>query len=223
MKNPRLARAIYGGSALSALTLLFFSLSLGGCGFSSATPTPDVAYIEALVQTSIASMPTFAPSPTPPPAEVPPTATATASLPTPTLTLIFQPSPTATPSLTECPLIVTLTDTKAGDLLHVRRCEDNLEYDLGPLAKGVYAAGPNYKFIVYVANNGYLYAARVGEDHLSLLKDLVKERNYTAVNRGVPPRFVISFRGEAPYYKIILYEGRFAQKYEYSVPAWMAE
>lgn len=143
--------------------------------------------------------------------------------PTPTLTLFYDPTATATPSWTGCPLVITKNDTSAGDLLHILRCEDKFEYDLGPFAKGVYAAGPNNKFIVYVTNNGLVYAAKIGEQYLSIIVDLPRERFFTAVNKKVPTKFFISFMGEAPYYKLILFEKKFDQKKIYNLPVRIQE
>lgn len=194
-------------------------LLLGACNLvpPNATSTPDPARIEALVQTRIASMPTETQLPTPVSAPTA-TPTITAPLPTPTLTLFYQASATPTPSLTECPLIVALKDTPKGDLLHIRRCEDNLEYDLGPFAKGVYAAGPNYKFIVYVTDTGYVYASKVGNPYLALVVNLVRERKFVAINKGALPEFTISFEGEEPRYKLALYEDKYKQKFRYDLP-----
>jgi len=61
-------------------------------------------------------------------------------MPSATPTLFMAATVTATQQWLSCPgIVVTVTDTDAGDVLHILRCEDGLEYDLGPLAKGVYA------------------------------------------------------------------------------------
>ena len=217
----------------STLILSICVLLLGACNLPTGTPPTPTLSVDTMVQTQVAAIPTNTQPPAPAPTVAPILATPTLTLfydptitsilATPTLTLFYDPTITSTPSLMECPIIVTVTDTKAGDMLHIRRCEDNLEYDLGPFAKGMYAVGPNQKFIVYVTNNGFIYAAKIGSTYLTLVKNLTKEKKYTAVNKGVPPKFSISFMGEEPYYKIVLSEKRFGQKYLYDVPVSIVE
>jgi len=129
---------------------------------------------------------------------------------------------TATPTQqwSACPgIVVTLTDTDAGDMLHILRCEDGLEYDLGPLAKGVYAVGPNDKFLVYVTIDGFVHASKIGDPYLYRLYDLAREHIFTVFNKSVAPDFKISFVGETPYFKLILLEKNYDQKRVYELPA----
>lgn len=202
------------------------ALLLGACSLpASASPTPDPLYIESIVQTRIAAIPTNTQPPTVTPTLIAatPTVTPLTFLATPTLTLFYQPTVTSTPSLTECPLIITVKDTKAGDMLHILRCEDKLEYDLPPLAKGIYAVGPNLKFIVYVTNNGFVYASKIGNPYIALVANLVRERSFTAINKRVPPKFAISFFGEEPHYKLVLSEKKYGQKFTYFLPINITE
>jgi len=114
--------------------------------------------------------------------------------------------------------VITLTDTKKGDMLHILRCEDGLEYDLGPLAKGVYAVGPNDKFLVYVTIDGFIYAARIGDLYLKNLFNLGREHEFTVFNKRVTPDFKISFAGEGPIYRLVLVERNYDQKRVYELP-----
>ncbi len=153
----------------------------------------------------------------------------------PTSTLTFTPSPTVTPLPTlmllgvptitptqqwgACPgIVVTQTDTDKGDLLHILRCEDGLEYDLGPLAKGVYAVGPNDNFLVYVTIGGVVYASKIGERHFTILYNLVREKIFTVFNKGVSPDFKISFSDGTPIYRLVLLEKNYDQKRMYDLP-----
>ena len=153
-----------------------------------------------------------------------PTAVRT-STPLPTLTpsSTFTPSPTAptpTPTLqwSACPgIVVTVTDTDAGDMLHVLRCEDGWKHDFGPLAKGVYAVGPNDKFLLYVSVSGFIYGARIGDPSMVTLFDLVNEHEFTVFNKKVKPDFKISFAGEVPNYKLVLVEKKYDQKRVYDL------
>jgi hypothetical protein len=153
-----------------------------------------------------------------------PTSTLTATpfpaiAPSATVTLFYNPTITSTPQWSACPgIVITLTDTKKGDMLHILRCEDGLEYNLGPLAKGVYAVGPNDKFLVYVTLDGFIYAARIGDLVLNTLFSLGREHEFTVFNKRVTPDFKISFAGEAPIYRLVLLEKNYDQKRVYALP-----
>ena len=103
-------------------------------------------------------------------------------------------------------------------MLHILRCEDGFEYDLGPLAKGVYAVGPNDKFLVYVTSSGFIYAARIGDRYLNNLFNLGREHIFSVFNKKVAPDFKISFVGEEPIYRLILLERNYDQKRVYALP-----
>ncbi len=142
-----------------------------------------------------------------------------AIVPSATVTLFFNPTITSTPQWSACPgIVITLTDTKKGDMLHILRCEDGLEYDLGPLAKGVYAVGPNDRFLVYVTIDGFIYAARIGDLYLKNLFNLGREHEFTVFNKRVTPDFKISFAGEGPIYRLVLVERNYDQKRVYELP-----
>jgi len=153
-----------------------------------------------------------------------PTSTLTATLipaivPSATVTLFYNPTVTSTPQWSACPgIVITLTDTDKGDMLHILRCEDGLEYDLGPFAKGVYAVGPNNKFLVYVTNDGFIYATRIGDLYLKNLFNLGREHIFTVFNKRVAPDFKISFAGEGPIYRLVLLEKNYDQKRVYALP-----
>ena len=66
--------------------------------------------------------------------------------------------------------------TSKGYILHVNSCSGS-GYNLGPLANGAYAIGPNQKFLVYVsASDGRVYAAQIGDNTLTQIDDL-KEKS----------------------------------------------
>jgi hypothetical protein len=140
---------------------------------------------------------------------------------TPSLTPLPSPTvPTLTPTLqwSACPgIVITVTDTDAGDMLHVLRCEDGWEHDFGPLAKGQYAVGPNDKFLVYVTVGGIVYAARMGDPNMVTLFNLETEHEFTVFSKKVAPDFKISFIGEAPSYRLVLVEKRYDQKRVYDL------
>lgn len=139
--------------------------------------------------------------------------------PTPTWTLFFAPTVTPTKSWSACPgIVVTTTDTDGGDILHILRCEDGLEYDLGPLAKGVYAVGPNDKFLVYITIDGVVYGSQIGQLRMFPLFNLKREHIFTVLNIGSEPDFIITFSGGDPSYKLILVERNYDQKRMYELP-----
>ena len=155
---------------------------------------------------------------------MPPTATLTFTpqvtlIPTPTVTLFFAPTVTPTQQWSVCPgIVVNPIDTDAGDMLHILRCEDGLEYDLGPLANGAYAVGPNDKFLVYISFDGIIYITRIGEQYLKPVFNLRREKIFTVFIIGDDPDFEISFVGDPSKYKLILLEKKYYQKRDYALP-----
>jgi hypothetical protein len=152
--------------------------------------------------------------------------------PSPTITPTFTPAPTATyefpPTATEtqipwtsCPgIVITVTDTKKGDLLHVKRCADGLEYDLGPLTKGVYAVSPDDKYLVYCDWNGILYAARIGTTTLTVIRRMNKE--FYTFGRNMAPIFELTFNPEKPSV-LQINEKRYGQDIPVGLPGWLDE
>jgi hypothetical protein len=202
---------------------LFFIIAamflLNACNLPFANPnpnlTPNIPSIETAVMLTVtafyASVPTSTPTPMP-------SATVT---PSPTLTLfVVVPTLTPTQQWLACPgIVVKATDTKKGDMLHILRCEDGFEYDLGPLAKGVYAVGPNDKFLVYVTVDGFVYASRIGDPYMYNLYDLKNEHIFSVFNKKVSPDFKISIAGESPLFKLVLLERHYSQKRVYELPS----
>jgi len=177
--------------------------------FSDEPPTPPVIPSETASPIPSPTM-TF----TPPPSDTP--------LPTPTLTLFFAPTATPTRQWSACPgIVVTQADTDKGEMLHILRCEDGFEYDLGPLAKGVYAVGPNDKFLVYITMNGIIYASKIGEPTLHTIFNLRREHIFTVLNIGSEPDFRISFVDNTLNYKLVLLEWNYDQKRVYDLPTWI--
>jgi hypothetical protein len=89
---------------------------------------------------------------------------------------------------------ITVSHTSKGDYLQI--CTDSEKYEVGPLAKGAYAMGPNGNFFVYCTNNGYVYAARVGATNLSSIGNV---KDFSIIRRGVAPQLEFKFFGDNPY------------------------
>jgi len=192
---------------------------LDACSPGTTKPDSGLSPINS-VQTSVAFTLTARPASLPT-STLTPTASVT-PMPSPTTTLLFAPTVTPTQQWLACPgIVITVTDTKKGDKLHILRCEDGVEYDLGPLAKGVYAVGPNDKFLVYVTVDGFIYASKIGESYLYNLFDLAHEHIYTVFNKKVAPDFKISFAGEWPFINLVLLERNYDQKRVYQLPSWI--
>jgi hypothetical protein len=152
------------------------------------------------------------------------TSTITQTLtPDPTSTSILVFAPTATATIipwTSCPgIVVTVADTSTGDFVHVLRCSDGLEYDIGPLSKGVYAVSPDDKYLVYCSLDGVLYAARIGSSTLSVIKKM--DRDFYTFGRDVPPIFVLKFNAEKPNL-LEIHEKRYVQKVLIDLPGWLS-
>lgn len=82
---------------------------------------------------------------------------------------------------------------KGGMLMVHTRTQD---YELGPLAKGSFAIGPNRKFFVYCTNNGIVYAARFGQPTLTTIGNI---RDFIILRKGGEIRPAFLFFGDNPY------------------------
>ena len=147
----------------------------------------------------------------------------TQALESPTLAAL----PTSTPAPTDTPapaqpdcstgVILTTRDTTKGEYLEV--CANGSTYEIGPLAKGAYAVGPNNKFFVYCANNGLVYAVRVGDTKLQPIGDV---KDFSAIIRNDVPLFEIEFIGAGPY-KVTIRETNYKQNSTFTIPRSISE
>jgi hypothetical protein len=154
-----------------------------------------------------------------------PTITPTSG-PSPTPTF-FYTIPTATATLipwTQCPgIVVMVNDTAQGDILHVLRCEDGFEYDIGPLTKGAYAVSPDDKYLVYAGVNGILYAAKIGDAGLYTIVNLRRDGPFVAFPKKVVPDFQLHFIGEAAPFVLEVYEAQYSQNFPVRMPNWLSQ
>ena len=109
-------------------------------------------------------------------------------------------------------VVITTRDTSKGDYLQI--CAHGEQYEIGPVAKGVFAVSPTGKFFVYCANNGIVYAARIGEITLQMVGNV---KNFSAIQRGDVPRFAIDFSQEDPS-KVTIQELSYHQSQVISIP-----
>ncbi len=108
--------------------------------------------------------------------------------------------PSSTPEPTRCSgILITERKTSEGIYLLVFRCSDDLKYELGPLAQGAYAVGPNEEFLVYCSIDGSVYAAKIGSPKLIFLESIKKELNPVLLNQAREPALGLSFVGDYPY------------------------
>ena len=202
------------------LVVMLISL-LNACSIRLVNPNsnlPPTLPIETSAMLTVTAMSVSSPTSTMTPAPL------VTFMPTPTVTLFYDSTVTPTPKWSTCPgFVITAEDTKAGDILHVHRCEDKMEYNLGPIARGFYAVGPNNKFLVYVTYSGIVYAARIGDQQLNKLYDLGREHIFTVFNKRVTPDFEITFAGELPIYTLVLIEKNYNQKRVYELPTWITQ
>ena len=84
--------------------------------------------------------------------------------------------------------------TPKGGMLMIHTKTQN--YELGPLAKGSFAIGPNRKFFVYGTNNGIVYAARFGQPTLTTIGNV---KNFIILRKGGEIRPSFLFFGDNPY------------------------
>jgi hypothetical protein len=106
--------------------------------------------------------------------------------------------------------------TSKGIVLTVNGGIENYNYSLGPLAKGVYALGPNRNFLVYVTNNGMVYLNKLGESNFQKVEDA--RRAFKALNKQVDPYFELSFHDTGFVYILFIYEGRFGEALQVILP-----
>jgi hypothetical protein len=153
------------------------------------------------------------------------------------VTMTFTPSPSATatyfmiPTITPttipwtiCPgIVVTRNDTAQGDVLHVLRCEDGFEYDIGPLTKGAYAVSPDDKYLVYAGVNGILYAAKIGDTVLYTLSNLKREGPFVAFPKKIVPRFRLKFVADQSPHVLEVYEEKYEQNFPIQMPGWLSK
>jgi hypothetical protein len=140
--------------------------------------------------------------------------------PTSTIYLASSPTPTKIP-WTSCPgIVVTVTDTDKGDIVHILRCSDGLEYDIGPLTKGVYAVSPDDRYFVYCSLDGVVYAARIGDDTLTVIEKTYRE--FYTFGRDMAPIFELTFSDESPYV-LEVYEKRYGQSLLVRMPRWLSD
>jgi hypothetical protein len=121
-------------------------------------------------------------------------------------------NPTETSSDCSNSVVLTAKDTSKGEYLEV--CSNDQSYEIGPLAKGAFAVGPNNKFFIYCANNGLVYGVRVGDTKLQLIGDV---KDFSAILRDDIPIFQIEFTGSDPY-KVTIREIGYKQNKTFSVP-----
>ncbi len=201
------------GLSILACVLFFGGKFLYGFGQHTAE---EIAGVDE----TLTSIPTQTLTPIPLTATITPTAG-----PSPTATFFFTiPTPTVTViPWTQCPgIVVTVRDTEQGDLLHILRCEDSYEYEIGPLTKGAYAVSPDNKYLVYASVNGLLYAAKIGESSLYTIMNLKKEGPYVTFGKKVPPIFKLTFNGTGPYV-LEVYEARYGQNFPVNMPNWLSQ
>lgn len=134
-------------------------------------------------------------------------ATLSTNTPVPSTTNSTETSPNCSNSV-----ILTAKDTSTGDYLQV--CANGQSYEIGPLAKGAYAVGPNDKFFIYCANNGLVYAVRVGDTQLQQIGNV---KDFSAILRNDVPIFAIEFIGSGPY-KVTIREISYKQNETFTIP-----
>jgi hypothetical protein len=91
-------------------------------------------------------------------------------------------------------LFISVKDTRKGDILLIHTPDE--DYQMGPLAKGIYSVGPNGTFFVYVTYTGDVLAARFGDRSFDLIGRI---REFTTIRRGGIPRLMVIYFGFHPY------------------------
>jgi len=114
---------------------------------------------------------------------------------TPTQSPTDTPTPTATPTERICELEVE-KKVSANGVVTLVVCWKEGFYEIGDLAQGLVAVGPNKKFFVYVTSYAEVFAARVGKPNLTKIAKLKRLFHYTNVRDE--PNFDLQFSGNHP-------------------------
>jgi hypothetical protein len=126
---------------------------------------------------------------------------------------------TSTPTLIPSTVTITVEDSAKGDYLTIHRSTDNLEYKIGPIAKGVYAIGPNDVFWVYCTLGGSVYAAKIGDPRLTTIGSV---KYFAAIKRNVLPDFRIVIHANNNLYKAEIMESKYVQNETFNIPSEIA-
>lgn len=122
-------------------------------------------------------------------------ATKQSSIPTATTFVLSLPTLTPLPTGILCTdVTITVKDTPQGDYLQI--CAGDKEYEIGPLETGAFAIGPNKMFFVYATRSGLVFAARIGNERLTLIGDV---KRFRSVVLGETPIYRFVFHGNHPY------------------------
>lgn len=209
--RPGRARGLISAAALLALGILLF---FGG-RFLYGLGQRTAARVAGLDPSASATLQ---------PTQTPTRTVTPAFTPSPTNTIYFAPIQTPTPTKipwSSCPgIVVTVIDTDKGDIVHILRCSDGLEYDIGPLTKGVYAIPPDDRYFVYCSLDGVVYAARIGEGTLTVIRRT--HREFYTFGRDMDPIFELTFSDESPYV-LEVYEKRYGQSLLVRMPRWLSD
>jgi hypothetical protein len=171
----------------------------------------------AITEISVATSPTRGPLVIPPlESTLPPAPEPITETPAEFKTLPSYPNPMSNASQPLKAIEIFDEETAQGILLTVTGGIESYDYRLGPLAKGVYALGPNSKFLVYVTNNGMVYINRLGEPNFQTVEDA--RRAFSALNKQVDPYFELSFHDTGFVYILFIYEGRFGETLQVTLP-----
>lgn len=129
------------------------------------------------------------------------------------------PIPTSATAVAHQLVEITAVDTTKGTILTVTGGLEDYDYQLGPLAKGVYAMGPNRKFLVYLTDSGIIYVHRFGNFGFQEVENA--NREFMALNKHVEPRFELSFHDTGYVFVLFIHEGRFDEDRQVILPRTM--
>jgi hypothetical protein len=126
--------------------------------------------------------------------------------------------PSSNPTLSDpslCTEITTINveDTFKGDVLTIY-CPGEIAYELDPLAKGEYVIAPNGSFVVYVTNNGYVYAARAGNKSLRKIGQFTE---FHIFEISGAPKLEVSISDNDPY-TVKVYEENGSDSKNFTIP-----
>lgn len=120
-----------------------------------------------------------------------------------------------TAAATSLPAEVTITQTRESKGEYLLIIGGGYNYKLGPYAEGLYAIGPNKRFLVYVTDNAEVYAGKFGTTTLVKLAKLTIEFPGTLEES---PLFNLSFHDNGYSYTLVIREKKYNSRNSVILP-----
>lgn len=126
------------------------------------------------------------------------------------------PPVTGTPSPPGAGITILEEADAGGIFLRISGQDLPAGYRVGPLAAGVYAVGPNRRFLVYVTSRGRVYGLRLGNSQVVEVANIA--HNLIAIERNEEPSITLSFVQSGSSTYLVIVEGRYSESISVELP-----